>query len=393
MDAIEYIQRAELRQAMNPDPFAPPIEPESARGTYVLGIIPNSGCAFSIEPGELVQHTVVTGSSGKGKTTLIRRIVKEIISKGNVGSSSPKLMIFDIKKDYSAIAAELPGIWQFRLPGDDFRWNPLEPPMMHWSRWAGIFSSTFANSAGFWGGQSTEGYLYTRLLQLYRKYDTERGIYPCMHDLLQYMKWLRAQKKIDSYSEEKNWYARIVNRLENVCESMGETLNCSRGYPMDWQLGHNMFFEMSELKPDAQNFFTENHITQAVHWRMSAGQRGGTLRNLVIFDEAKRFMPKVKEGQQQTICNMSNLVAMGREFGFGFLVADCDPRLLGDSIKANAYMRVCFNQSHGDDVIDSARSMGLKPEQAECIQCLETGEAIVRLAGRIDRPFFLRVME
>lgn len=88
---------------------------------------------------------------------------------------------------------------------------------------------------------------------------------------------------------------------------------------------------------------------------------------------------------------MSQYIALAREFGICLLLGECDPRLLARSIKSNCYTRFCFNQTHGDDIRDSAASLGLDHHQAREIQRLERGEAIVRLAGRITRPFVLRV--
>ncbi len=116
------------------------------------------------------------------------------------------------------------------------------------------------------------------------------------------------------------------------------------------------------------------------------------MRNVIAMDEAKELMPKCREQGQRGISNMSSNMAMSREFGFGQIISDCDPRLLADSIKSNCYARFCFGQTNGEDVFDSAMALGLKREQAEEIHRLQTGECIVRLMGRIKEPFVLNVI-
>ena len=125
---------------------------------------------------------------------------------------------------------------------------------------------------------------------------------------------------------------------------------------------------------------------------MEKGERGGVLRNLLVFDEAKRLMPKYREESQKSISNISYFVAFAREFGIGLVAGECDPSLLSNSIKSNCYTRFCFNQSNGNDIIDSARSLGLDSEQANEILKLDVGKSIVRLAGRIKRPFVVEVI-
>lgn len=220
-------------------------------------------------------------------------------------------------------------MWHFRVPDAAFRWNPLEPPISDARRWGGIFSPVFANAAGFYPGQATENFGNERLLDLYPKYDTGRGTFPSVLDFRDYLVWLRANKKIDRYSEENQWFTRVLNRLESFCSAFGETVNCSRGFPLDEILAHHTVLDISALKPDAQSFFTETFLTQLVWRRMERGERGGALRTLAGFDEGKRLLPRYRELSGQGTSNMSNLVALAREFGIGFVVAECDPSLLG----------------------------------------------------------------
>jgi len=316
-----------------------------------------------------------------------------VIELGMRGIPAPKALVFDLKRDYDCLAASYPDVWRFKLPGPEFRWNPLEPPIGDWQNWAGIFAAVVSNSCGFYSGASTENLLYKTLLELYRRYNVERGVYPCLLDLRDYLYWMRISKRVDRYSEEYNSFVRVLNRAENLCSAFGETLECSSGYPISEVLAHHTVFDMAELKPDAQAFFTESFINEMVWHRMELGERGGVIRNLVCFDEGKRHMPKYRENAQQSISNISHNMAMGREFGIGFVVADCEPSLLANSIKSSAYTRACFHQTHGDDITDSARSLGLDQEQAAEIHRLRRGEAIIRLAGRIKRPFLLKVVK
>lgn len=79
--AAEYIGKRAMDYMMNPDPFAPPVDPEDARGDVEIGMIENSQCMFGIRLDEMPRHVLLVGASGSGKTTLIKKIVKEILSK------------------------------------------------------------------------------------------------------------------------------------------------------------------------------------------------------------------------------------------------------------------------------------------------------------------------
>ena len=391
-DAAEYLSNLALEQALEPDWFGPPVDPEQAKGEIEIGIVRNSDCTFGLRLRELPMHTLVVGQSGMGKTTLISKILRQLIIFARTNQDGARIIVFDIKRDYVGLAGEHADVWLFKLPGPDFRWNPLEPPFGDCARWAAILASVFANAVGFFQGMGTENFIYKCLLELYQKYDVARGIYPCLLDLLDYLRWMKFSKKVEPRSEEYNWFIRFLNRAESLCCVFGETINCSRGYPLAKLLENHVIFDMAELKQDAQSFFTETFLTQVVWYRIENEQRGGVLRTVGVFDEGKRLMPKYREESQQSISNMSNIIALSREFGIGLIVAECDPALLANSIKSNCYVRFCFNQTTGRDVADSAQALGLTDaEQVEEIQRLEVGEAIVRLSGRIKRPFVVRV--
>lgn len=390
-DAAEYLGALALEQFLEPDPY-PSVDAEQARGELTVGRVRNSECDFGLWRPELVQGTYVSGRIGSGKTTFIRRILKELLLLARSVATVVRITVFDIKRDYQDLTTLFPEVWQFKLPGEDFRWNPLEPPIEDWWQWAGTLAFVFANSAGFYGGMSTENLLYEYLLQLYHRYDTEHGIYPCLLDLRDYLKWIEVTKKVNPRSEEYRWFVRIQNRIQSFCNAFGKSVECSQGYPLAQVLDHHVVFDLRGLKQDAQSFFTECLLTQIICRRMESGEGGGTLRTLAVFDEAKRLMPKYKEEKQHAISNMSTCLALGREFGVGFLVGECHPALLADSAKSSCYSRVCFHQTHGRDIEDSIKSLGLfDPDQAAEIHNLQVGEAIVRLGGRIKKPFVLQV--
>jgi DNA helicase HerA-like ATPase len=392
-DAAEYISNLAIEQVLEPDPFAPPVKQEETEGEIVLGQIKNAACMFGLFLWEMVQHILIVGRSGSGKTTLVKRIISQLLLLGRNPVQPVKILVFDIKRDFVQIPQAYPYVWSFRLPGEGFRWNPLEPPFGDCVRWAAILASVFANAVGFYQGMGTENFIYRCLLGLYKKYDVARGIYPCLLDLLDYLRWMKFNKKVEQRTEEYTWFIRFMNRVESLCNSLVGTIDCSRGYPLAKLLKNHVIFDMAGLKQDAQSFFTETFLTQAVWYRIEKTERGGVLLNLAVFDEGKRLMPKHREESQQCISNMSNIVALSREFGIGLVVAECDPALMGNSIKSNCYARFCFNQTSGRDIDDSAQTLGLRDaEQVEEIQRLEVGEAIVRLSGRIKRPFVIRVI-
>ncbi len=58
----------------------PPAGNEVA-GSILLGVVEATGAPYGLEPDDLLRNTAVFGSTGSGKTTLIKRIVHQLAKK------------------------------------------------------------------------------------------------------------------------------------------------------------------------------------------------------------------------------------------------------------------------------------------------------------------------
>lgn len=387
-DAAEYLGGLAVEYALEPHPFAPPIDPEEAHGEIELGLVRNKysqQISFGLRLKEMVRNVLLIGLIGSGKTTAIIKILSGLMS------FMAKMLVFDIKKDFIHLPQLFPEVWKFKLPGAGFKWNLLQPAIRNWKRWAGILAQTIANSLGFFAGQSTEAFIYKTLLQLYSRYDMNNEAYPSLLDLYDFLQMKKVNKEFARGTEEYRSFERFLNRVETLVFSFEEVVDCSKGFELAKILDHHTVFDIAELKEDCQTVFTELFLTQILGYRLEKKERGGILRNVAVLDDAKRLMPAYREDQQSAIANMSRIIAFSREFGVGFIVAECDPALLAHSAKAACYTRLCFNLTDGKDIAAAVSSLKLDPEQAAEIQRLRIGEAVVRMSGRIDRPFVIQV--
>ena len=78
-------------------------------------------------------------------------------------------------------------------------------------------------------GQGSENFLYKVLMQVYGRYDTENGRYPCLLDLADYLHTLRMNNKIPRGSDEYHWFTRVLNRVESYAEALGRNRGVLQG--------------------------------------------------------------------------------------------------------------------------------------------------------------------
>lgn len=79
-----------------------------------------------------------------------------------------------------------------------------------------------------------------------------------------------------------------------------------------------------------------------------------------------------------------------REYGEGIILADQAISSLLDVVKANVYTVLCLSQTSQKDRREVISVLGLDARQAETTNYLETGQGIIRLAGRYPLPQLLR---
>lgn len=75
-----------------------------------------------------------------------------------------------------------------------------------------------------------------------------------------------------------------------------------------------------------------------------------------------------------------------RETGEAIVMADQSISSLTEVVKSNIYTKICMSQSGGRDIQEMKLTMGLDKLQAEVLNKLEVGQAIVKLSGRFPYP-------
>lgn len=375
-------------KALKPDPFAPNPHGAEVDGDIRLGKVRNSDAFFGLNLEELVEHTLITGRAGSGKTTIIYLILEQLLKNGI------PFMAFDFKQDYRHLAKAMGGPEFLVFNWETFRFNPLRPPKGVTPKiWMQAFTNVF--SQAYWL-LSSRAMILHHIEKLYKDYGVFSGedVYPTMHDLLESIKSDKRGRKLGRIY---NYLDSAETRLIECLLSLDTTFNCDQGFPIEDLLTKNVVFELEGLLSDNQSFFITLLLRYIFQYRISNNQRTG-LQHVLLFDEAKSVYDEKKEFTKELgPSEIAQFTSEIREFGEGLVLADQMPTELGRSIKANVYTVICMSQSGGPNVFEMAKALGLKKEQAEVCRILKSDkyakvfEAIVKINGRWLNPFVIQV--
>ena len=360
-------------------PFIQPPD-EDIFGAINLGYCEDTGAPAGIFSNEV--HTLITGASSSGKSTLFKNIIRQHLGRIPV-------LIFDFENEYPELLKDDSIIV---LGIDDLKWNPLQPPPgMDPILYSQMFCSIFADQCGLL--IASKSFLLKAIDHLYTLSGVYEGknTFPSFYELREYLE--RACQKFRGNSRFMQYAEVCLNRTEGFIRALPKVLDCSVGMPLNLLtrgntvlLLHGVDFEYSALM-----------VTLILSWlcchRIANGLRNNPEHNLAVFvDEAQRlFDAQLERRLHQGIPTISQLAAQVRKYNLKLFVAAQQPTMVASSIKANSFCKVMLSLREGSDIMDMGTSMFLTPEQTYFSRGLETGQAIVKFSGRWTEPFIIRI--
>lgn len=374
---VRMIKPRMIHNILSPNPFMPFPEDDEVYGEIKLGLCPETMAVFGLNFDELMQGTLIVGRPGAGKTTLTYNIIERANELGI------HCLILDIKKDYRHLIRKLPNTLVFRADNENFRWNPLQAPegvdrVSHITNFADITSEAHAIYDG------TNNYLVEHLSRLYGSIE-----HPTLVDLQNAIK-NESQALI---SRTARYRESALNRLASIMVKMGSAFRNRKGYKIEKLLDdYNIVIELDNLGSKGCIYLSSLILSHVFQYRIANNMRGIKQRPvLVIVDEGNEIFDKNLEKQLGGL-TLTSMAREAREFQLGIVCSCQIPDAISDSIK-NVYTRVLLNLSEGINLRNFAESIGLNKEQMESNFSLIPGQAIIRLAGRYDKPFLVQFID
>jgi hypothetical protein len=366
----------------------PPSE-ELAKGDYSIGDVHYSDknlYKFGLRENEWIQHVAILGRSGAGKTNVGFLILKQLKQKGK------PFLIFDWKRNYRDLLAlsEFKDVEVYTIGRNiaPFAFNPLIPPAgTNPKTWLKKLNEVIAHS--YCLGNGVLFLLQQAVDAVYEKAGVYEGTvekWPTFRDVLE------KARNMDTRGRESGWLSSTLRALSTLCfGDMDKLVNSNNNKSIDHILDKNVILELDALTQSDKTFFVQASLLYLHHKRMAEEKRED-FKHAILIEEAHHILSDERRSLVGGQSVMDIIFREIREFGESLILLDQHPSKISLYALGNTYSTICMNLKHKTDINAMGQCMLLDKER-EILGSLEVGQAVIKLQGRIARPFQITIPE
>ncbi|MFH1613639.1 MAG: DUF87 domain-containing protein [Planctomycetota bacterium] len=335
---------------------------------------------FGLREDEWIQHTAILGRSGAGKTNVGFLILQQLKQK------KKPFLLFDWKRNYRDLLSlpEFSDVEVYALGRNiaPFRFNPLIPPEdTDPKTWLKKLNEVLAHS--YCLGNGCLFLLQQAVDAVYEKagvYDGTVENWPTFKDVMY------EARNMDTRGRESGWLSSTLRALATLCfGDMDKLVNSNNNKSIDHILDRNVILELDALTQSDKTFFIQSALLYLHHKRMTE-QRREDFKHCVIIEEAHHILSDERRSLVGGQSVMDIIFREIREFGESLILLDQHPSKISLFALGNTYYTICMNLKHKTDINAVGQCMLLDKER-EILGSLDVGQAVVKLQGRIARPF------
>ena len=352
---------------------------------------------------DFTKHVLVTGTTGTGKTTTIKHILKQLRGQG-----IPFLVLEPAKDEYSDLVhiqdtSRPVHIYQVGKADDTcLKLNPLVFPwggsitlMEHIDRVCALFNAAFPMYAAM------PQILEEAVVRSYERcgWDlmTSRFVgsssssrFPTLRDVAGEIEDIVTSAGYDGESKS-TYIGALKTRINSL---MRGSLGMTFGANHDEETSPVKLFDkpcvvnLSALgSPEKKSIVMGMLLIRLQEYRISKGMpQDDDLHHLLVVEEAHNLLKNTGDSANLEMANprgqaieyFSNLIAEMRAYGQGFLIADQSVSVLDPAIQRNTNTKMAFCAPFEADREILAGSLALDDEQKKALARLESHTAIVK---------------
>lgn len=369
------------------------------KNNIVLGKLNKNGktkIPINFDINDLLMHTFVTGVTGAGKTSTVKKILKEI---HRVGKTF--LIMEPAKSEYKYLSSIMP-IRRYRLGIESegsFRLNPFEFPdnihiQTHLDNMKSVFIAAFPMQGpmpyiletAFYNIYRRKGWDLISSINIYSSTIDEIFLYPTLEDLYE---------EIDNVTDEVGYSDELSSDVKGALKvrigsllsgAKGTMLNTSKSTKMEDILNYPTLIELESIGDSQEKVFLMGLILINIYeYYVSSGRYSDELENLLIIEEAHRLLEnttvsnnnEIADMKGKSLENFNNILSEIRAYGQGIVIADQIPSKISPDVIKNTNLKIIHRLYANDDRKLVGYSIGLEKEELKGLINLERGQSII----------------
>ena len=334
--------------------------------------------SFGLNYQQLLQHTVILGRSGAGKTNVVLNLFKQLVDK------KMPVLFLDWKKNCRDILPYLKtrkktNVYTVGRSVSPFPFNPFLPPP---SIEPGIYIQHVVDvlAGAFTLGDGARSLIQKSFALALEKYNESI----CIDYIISGLD--TAVQKVSDRSKSNSWKATALRALEELKLSKLTGGNINEQVKFTKQLvdGVNIV-ELDSVSQSARKFLVPLLFSWVYQVRLSDSMRE-KLSLVLILEEAHNVLHRSKSASESLT---ETLLRQCRELGIGVVLVDQQPSQLPSSALGNIHTSICLNLKDTFDISKAAGLSLLEDTEKHYLSQLEIGTGIVKLQNSWPNPFLV----
>lgn len=191
---------------------------------------------------------------------------------------------------------------------------------------------------------------------------------------------------MDSRGHEAGWLSSTLRALSSLCfGDMDKLLNTNNNQSLNHILDKSVVLELDALTQSDKVFFA-SCMLMWIHGKRIAETNRETLKRVTLIEEAHHLLSDERRSLAGGQSVMEIIFREIREFGEALVLLDQHPSKISLPALGNCYTTICLNLKHKTDINAMGQCLLLDKER-DTLGTLDVGQAVVKLQGRIPRPF------
>ena len=357
----------------------------------------------TIDPDDLVKHTLVTGVTGSGKTTTIKSLLMTLYE-----DKKPFLILEPAKTEYKDL--NIGGLRRYILGIETekcLKINPFEFPYkkgangFHLQTHLDLLKSIFIAAFPMYGPMPYV--LETAFYYIYQWHDWDfksghniywddasvdnSELFPTLDDLYNAIDHIVS---IQGYSIDfqNDLTAALKVRVGSLKSgAKGVMLNTKHGTGIGELLSCPTVVELERIGDAQEKVFIMGLLLVSIYeyYIAKGAESEAKLRHLLVIEEAHRLLENVQQINNDEIADMkgkaietfNHILSEIRAYGQGIMVADQIPTKISPDVVKNTNLKIIHRLFSLDDRNAVGDAIGLDFKQKKGLINLEVGEAIV----------------